>query len=79
MQQETLLNGVRLYYRILKAHRRHLPGAMRKFGDIYVRQEFHQHHSSPDPQYYMKFYDSWVSYCHTLEKGGLKSVAKPID
>ena len=63
MDQEILRNGVRLYYRILKTHRRQLTGAMRKIGDLYVRQEFHQHHSNPDPHYYRQFYNSWKQYC----------------
>ena len=79
MNQELLQNGVRLYYRILKAHRKHLPGALRKLGDIYVKQEFRQHHSDPNEHYYPKFYDQWSLYLKQLEQGGFQSVAKPID
>lgn len=49
MDQELLKKGLRLYYNILKLHRRKLPGQFRKLGDIYVKQEFRQHHINPNP------------------------------
>ena len=42
--QQQLLKGLRLYYNILKLHRRKLPPSMRSIGDLYVRQEFKHHH-----------------------------------
>ena len=34
----SLKNGLKLYYRILKLHKRTLPGKLRNLGDIYVKQ-----------------------------------------
>jgi hypothetical protein len=38
MDKELLKKGLQLYYKILKTHRRKLPGQFRKLGDIYVKQ-----------------------------------------
>ncbi len=37
MDKELLKKGLRLYYNILKMHRKKLPAQMRKLGDIYVQ------------------------------------------
>ena len=79
MDVELLRKGVRLYYNILKIHRKKLPKQMRIIGDLYVKQEFHQHHANPDPQYYSKFYNEWVKYYEQFSKEGLKGVSKNMD
>jgi hypothetical protein len=52
---------------------------LRKLADLYVRQEFHEHHANPNPEYYQKFYNEWAMYSEQLSKEGLMGVAKPID
>lgn len=74
--QQVLKNGLRLYYRILKLHRRVLPAKMRSIGDIYVRQEFKHHHENPQLQFYGQFYSKWEAYELELGKKGVKQAAK---
>lgn len=52
---------------------------MRLLGDIYVKQEFRQHHTSPNVQYYGKFYDEWLKYYQQLSAQGVKGVSRPLD
>lgn len=49
---------------------------MRVLGDLYVKQQFQQHHTNPDPQYYNGFYKEWLQYYEMLNNQGLKGVAK---
>ena len=43
-----LKDGVKLYYQILKLHKKQLPpGKIRNLGNIYVKNEFRQHHENP--------------------------------
>ncbi len=74
----ALKNGIKLYYRILKLHRRVLPSKLRSIGDIYVRQEFKHHHETPQIQFYSQFLNKWELYYSDLSKQGLKSAAKDI-
>jgi len=73
-----LIKGLRLYYNILKLHRRTLPYNMRAIGDIYLRQEFKHHHDQPQIEFYRKFYNKWEEYYMDLSKKGLKEAAKNI-
>lgn len=59
MDKGLLRDGVKLYYQILKLHRQKLPRQMRALGDLYVKHEFRQHHSEPNPHYYTQFYNKW--------------------
>lgn len=79
MNQEMLRKGVRLYYLILTVHRQKLPGKMRMLGDLYVKQEFRQHHSNPQSHYYEQFYEKWLMYYKQLENEGFPGVAKPMN
>lgn len=76
--QMALRNGVRLYYRILKLHRRALPFSLRSIGDIYVRQEFKHHHENPQIHFYKQFYTKWESYYLELSQKGVKQASKDI-
>lgn len=79
MDKELLRKGLQLYYNILKLHRKKLAGPMRRMGDLYVKQEFQQHHTNPNPHYYTKFYEGWTNYYEHLNNEGLKGVSKPMD
>jgi hypothetical protein len=72
------VKGLRLYYNILKLHRRTLPSRVRSIGDVYLRQEFKHHHEQPQIQFYSQFYNKWEQYYVELSGKGLKQAAKNI-
>jgi len=74
-----LRDGLKLYYNILKIHRKVLPPEMKKIGNLYLRIEFKHHHESPNLNYYRKFYTKWNEYYINLANKGLKAVARNID
>lgn len=76
--QTILKNGLRLYYRILKLHRRALPSKLRSIGDIYLRQEFKHHHENPQLNFYQQFYSKWEQYYTELSQKGVRGASKDI-
>ena len=58
----ALLSGLRLYYNILKLHRRVLPPKLRAIGDLYLRTEFKHNHQQPQIQFYSQFLTKWEQY-----------------
>ena len=62
------LQGLLLYRRILKAHRRLLPPDLRRLGDAYARDEFVKHRSA-DSSWQAVFRSEWERYVGTLERG----------
>jgi hypothetical protein len=75
---KLLHSGLRLYYNILKLHRRDLPEKMRSIGDYYVRQEFKHHHDNPQTEFYQKFYTKWEQYYQEMSKKGVHKAARDI-
>ena len=62
------MRAKQLYRRILKLHTTKLPPPLRKFGNIYVKNEFNQHQNVSTPQVLEQFFSSWEEYCELLEK-----------
>jgi hypothetical protein len=77
--RQILTNGLRLYYSILKLHRRVLPPQMRAIGDLYVRQEFKHHHEDPQLEFYLKFYVKWQDYHRQLTEQGVLQSARHME
>lgn len=48
-EARAVLPPLQLYRRILRAHRRKLPGEMRVLGDSYVKNEFRAHKTAENP------------------------------
>ncbi|KAI9230960.1 MAG: hypothetical protein DHS80DRAFT_11589 [Piptocephalis tieghemiana] len=56
-----------LYRRILRLHRQ-LPTDFRQLGDAHVRDEFHHHRTTTDPQFLEQFLSQWSQYADTLQE-----------
>ncbi|KAG6028964.1 hypothetical protein E4U41_000519 [Claviceps citrina] len=63
----ALLPPVRLYRRLLRAHRRHLPAEMRLLGDEYVKAEFRLHRKVDNPAHLIGFLTEWQLYAQKIE------------
>ncbi|KAF2096743.1 ACN9-domain-containing protein [Rhizodiscina lignyota] len=63
----ALLPPIPLYRRILRAHRRKLPGDMRLLGDNYVKSEFRAHRNVDNPVHIIGFLTEWQMYAQQLE------------
>ncbi|RDA83971.1 hypothetical protein CP532_0427 [Ophiocordyceps camponoti-leonardi (nom. inval.)] len=66
-QQTALLPPIALYRRLLRAHRRHLPGSMRILGDKYVKAEFRAHRNVDNPAHLIGFLTEWQLYAQKIE------------
>lgn len=53
--QMALLPPIPLYRRLLRAHRKHLPGEMRVLGDEYIKAEFRAHRKVDNPAHLVWF------------------------
>ncbi|KIS69642.1 uncharacterized protein UMAG_10065 [Mycosarcoma maydis] len=62
----TILPPIRLYRRIIRAHRR-LDPDMRAVGDNYVKDEFRRHKNIDNPLQIIGFLSSWKMYLDQLE------------
>lgn len=62
------INGLRLYYQILKLHSKKLKGRMRQLGDLYVKQEFRLNHEKSTDEQYKIFYNAWLQYYDQLRQ-----------
>lgn len=51
----ALLPPIQLYRRLLRAHRKHLPGEMRLLGDEYIKAEFRAHRTVENPAHLVIF------------------------
>ena len=58
--------GVALFRRVLRLHRRVLPGQMRALGDQYAIDEFKRHKDAPE-EFLPPFFREWEKYCDDLE------------
>ncbi|KAH8704822.1 putative ACN9 family domain-containing protein [Talaromyces proteolyticus] len=63
----ALLPPIPLYRRILRVHRKKLPGEMRLLGDEYVRSEFRAHRNVENPIHIVGFLTEWQLYAQKLE------------
>ena len=54
-----LLPPLRLYRRLLRAHRRYLPPAARAIGDEYVKAEFRRTKDTENPAHVVGFLTQW--------------------
>lgn len=52
--QMALLPPIPLYRRLLRAHRKHLPGEMRVLGDEYIKAEFRAHRKVDNPAHLVR-------------------------
>lgn len=63
----ALLPPIPLYRRLLRAHRKHLPGEMRVLGDRYIQSEFRAHRNTENPVHIVGFLSEWQTYCQQIE------------
>ncbi|KAI5861732.1 P-loop containing nucleoside triphosphate hydrolase protein [Durotheca rogersii] len=63
----ALLPPIPLYRRLLRAHRNHLPPAMRVLGDQFVKAEFRAHRNVDNPVHLVGFLTEWQLYAQQLE------------
>lgn len=55
-----------LYRSLLKAHKRHLPLAMKELGDAYVKSEFKLHRTTAKPEQAQRFLAEWENYLQQI-------------
>ncbi|KAK0731825.1 hypothetical protein B0H67DRAFT_565979 [Lasiosphaeris hirsuta] len=63
----ALLPPIPLYRRLLRAHRKHLPGELRLLGDEYVKAEFRAHRDVENPAHLIGFLTEWQLYAQKIE------------
>jgi hypothetical protein len=73
-----VLPPLRLYRRILRAHRKYLPPAARLLGDRYVKEEFHRTKDTDNPVHVIGFLTQWqvIPYQHSLLILGILSASR---
>ena len=55
-----------LYRSLLRAHKKHLPVAMKELGDAYVKSEFRLHKKATQPQHIQRFMTEWEGYLEQI-------------
>ncbi|TWU75476.1 acetate non-utilizing protein 9 [Metarhizium rileyi] len=73
----ALLPPIPLYRRLLRAHRKYLPGEMRVLGDEYIKAEFRLHRKIDNPAHLIGFLTEWQAYAQKIE--GESWVGEKID
>ncbi|MCJ1253532.1 acetate non-utilizing protein 9 [Lignoscripta atroalba] len=63
----ALLPPIPLYRRLLRTHRKFLPGEMRLLGDEYVKSEFRAHRNVENPVHIIGFLTEWQMYAQKIE------------
>ncbi|KAF7559592.1 hypothetical protein G7046_g4558 [Stylonectria norvegica] len=63
----ALLPPIQLYRRLLRSHRKHLPGEMRLLGDEYIKAEFRAHRNVDNPAHLIGFLTEWQLYAQKIE------------
>ncbi|KAL0938899.1 acetate non-utilizing protein [Colletotrichum truncatum] len=63
----ALLPPIPLYRRLLRAHRKYLPGEMRLLGDEYIKAEFRAHRTVDNPAHLIGFLSEWQLYAQKIE------------
>lgn len=58
----ALLPPIPLYRRLLRAHRKHLPGEMRLLGDEYIKAEFRAHRKIDNPAHIVRSWNLPIGY-----------------
>ena len=61
-----------LYKNVLRAHRAHLPAAMRSLGDSYAREEFRRHRGAKE-EHLSPFFKEWRGYLDQVQGASISN------
>lgn len=66
VEAQVAARAASLYRSLLRAHKKHLPVAMKELGDAYVKSEFRLHKKATDPQHIQLFFTEWEQYLNQI-------------
>ena len=62
VEAQVAAKAASLYRSLLRAHKKHLPVAMKELGDAYVKSEFRLHRKATQPEQIQRFMSEWETY-----------------